>query len=213
MNTALGYGLAGDAGKVIDATGIKGIVRIGHPGHFTLTRTDIGSRNVFARSEIFFADQFGREAPRDFLYLFVAVFLRIKTQAALGPAEWHVDDCALVSHERRQRHDLVLIHEFTVTNSAFDRLLMLAVLGAPALEYFVFVAAEPDGELKVVDVVAGFDLAEKSGMNFQVLRCTIELLRDDSVEIEVFFRCERCRHSVSLLRPCIEFPRTRPECR
>src|SRR5439155_21962622 len=38
-------------------------------------------------------------------------------------------------------------------------------------------------------------------MNFQVLRCTIELLRDNSVEVEIFLRCKRSRHSVSLNSP------------
>src|SRR5437867_4183391 len=114
-------------------------------------------------------------------------------------------NCAFVGHQRGQRHDFVLTHEFTETDSAFHRLLMLAVFGAPALEYFIFVAAQPDGVLKVVDVVARLDLAEKSSMNFQILRGTIELFRDNSVEIEIFFRCERCRHSVSLPRPCSEF--------
>ncbi len=74
---------------------------------------------------------------------------------------------------------------------------MLAVFGTPALEYLVFVAAESDGELKIVNVVAGLDLAYKERMNFQILRCTIELLRDNSVEVEIFLLCKRSRHSVS----------------
>ena len=83
MNTALCYGFAGNAGKVIDSTGIEGIVGIGHPCHFAFARADIRSGDVFARSQIFFADQFGCEAPRDFLYLFVTVFLGIETHTAL----------------------------------------------------------------------------------------------------------------------------------
>ena len=44
---------------------------------------------------------------------------------------------------------------------------MLAVFGTPALEYLVFVAAESDGELKIVNVVAGLDLAYKERMNLR----------------------------------------------
>jgi hypothetical protein len=36
---------------------------------------------------------------------------------------------------------------------------------APAFEDFILVAAESDGKLKIVNVVAGFDLTEKSGMD------------------------------------------------
>ena len=62
---------------------------------------------------------------------------------------------------------------------------MLAVLGAPAFEDLV-VIAESDGKLEVVDVVAGLDLGEKGRMNLQILRCAVELLRDDAIEIEIF---------------------------
>ena len=198
MDTSLCHRLSCDAGQIIDSTGIKCIVGIGHPGHFPFARADVGSRNVLSGSQIFFADQFGGESAGNFLYLFVAVFLRIETHAALRPAKGYVDNRAFVRHQGGQGHDLVLVYVFAETNAAFDRLFMLAVFGTPALEYLVFVAAESDGELKIVNVVAGLDLAYKGRMNFQILRCTIELLRDNSVEVEIFLRCKRSRHSVSL---------------
>jgi len=42
---------------------------------------------------------------------------------------------------------------------------VLAVFGAPAFKDFVFVAAESNWELEIIDVVAGFDLTKKSRMN------------------------------------------------
>jgi hypothetical protein len=63
---------------------------------------------------------------------------------------------------------------------------MLAVLGAPAFEYFVVVAAESDWKLKIIDVVAGFDLREKRRVDLQIPSRIVELPGDDAVEIEVF---------------------------
>jgi hypothetical protein len=52
-----------------------------------------------------------------------------------------------------------LIDEFAVSGSAFDRLLVLAVLGAPAFEDLVLIAAESHGKLEIVDVVTRLDLS------------------------------------------------------
>ena len=71
------------------------------------------------------------------------------------------------------------------------------MLGAPAFKDFVFIPAESNGKLEIVDVVAGFDLAEQRRMNLQVLSCPIELFGYDPVEVEVFFGRKRCGHITS----------------
>src|SRR5207249_10964189 len=152
---------------------------------------------VLTRFLIFSSYPFVGSSAVNLLHLFVAVFVRIETQDALRPGEAYVDNRAFVRHQGSQGHDLVLVYVFAETNAAFDRLFMLAVFGTPALEYLVFVAAESDGELKIVNVVAGLDLAYKERMNFQILRCMIELLRVYSVVVEIFLLCKRSRHSVS----------------
>src|SRR5207244_12281967 len=131
------------------------IVFIVHLGHFLFALGYVLALIFLSRSQIVFADQFSGESACNFLYLFFAVFLRIETHAALRPAKGYVDNRAFVRHQGGQGLDLVLVYVFAETNAAFDRLFMLAVFGTPALEYLVFVAAESDGELKIVNVVAG----------------------------------------------------------
>jgi hypothetical protein len=63
---------------------------------------------------------------------------------------------------------------------------MLAVFGAPTLENLIVIPAKTDGKLEVIDVVTGLDLTEKGGIQFEVLGRAIKLLRNDSVEVEIF---------------------------
>jgi hypothetical protein len=50
------------------------------------------------------------------------------------------------------------------------------------------VAVEADGELEIVEVVTGLDLGEQRGLDLQILRRAIELLRDNPIEIKIFHR-------------------------
>ena len=165
----------------------------------TLTGSDVGAGNVFAWPDEFLLDELRREPARDLLDLLGTVLFRIEPHAALGATERNVHDGALVGHQRGQRHDLVRADHLAVAGAALDRLLMLAVLGAPSFEDFVVIAAEPDGELKIIDVVAGLDLGKESRMNLQIPGCAVELLRDDAIEIEIFHRLLPRHGTVTLL--------------
>jgi hypothetical protein len=63
---------------------------------------------------------------------------------------------------------------------------MMAVLGPPTFKNFVVIVSESDGELEVAEVIAGLDLTQERGMNFQVLCRAVKLLGNNSVEVEVF---------------------------
>src|SRR5262249_8206824 len=177
VNPALCNRLTCDAGEIVDTAGIKGIVCVRHPGHFALARADIRSRNVFARTDIALADQLSRKSPCDFFNLLFGIFLRVETNAAFRSAKRHINDGALVSHQCCQRHDLVLIHELAESSSAFDGLLMLAMLGAPAFEDLILVAAESHRKLEIVNVIARLDLRQQSRMDLQILCSAIKLFR------------------------------------
>ena len=58
-------------------------------------------------------------------------FARIDADAALGAAERHVDDGALVGHERGQRHHFFFVDLGRVADAALDRRLVMAVLDPP----------------------------------------------------------------------------------
>src|SRR5262249_48127936 len=81
MNAALGHRFSRYTGKVVDATRIKAVVGIRHPGHFALTGADVGTWNVFAWSDIAFTNQFRRKPARDLFDLFFAVFFRIESDS------------------------------------------------------------------------------------------------------------------------------------
>src|SRR5262249_44390604 len=82
MDPTLRNRLTCDAGEIVDSAGIKRIVGVRHPRHFALARADVRSRNIFARTDVTFADQFSCKSARDFLDLLFVVLLWIETNAA-----------------------------------------------------------------------------------------------------------------------------------
>jgi len=159
-DTALRYGLSGDACQIVDFSGMERVVGIGHPRHFAFSGTDIGTGHVFAGSNKILLDQFGRVAACDFLDLFRRVLLGVEADAAFGAAEWQVHNCTFVGHQCGQRHDFIGTDHFTEACAALDRFGVLTVLGAPALEDLIVVGTETHGELKIINAVAGLDLAQ-----------------------------------------------------
>ena len=173
------------------------VVRVGDPRHLALTRADVGRRNVFTRSDVFLANQLRGETAGDFFDLFRSVFFGTEANTAFGPAEWHVHDRAFVRHQRGQGHDFVGMHHFAVADASLHRLTMLTVFGAPAFEDLIVIAAKPDRKLEIVKVIASLDLTQKPRVDLKILSGAIELLRNDAVEIEVFFYGHRYGHRLS----------------
>src|SRR5207248_2315872 len=100
--------------------------------------------------------------------------------------ERDVDDRALVGHQCRERHDLVLIHQLAESSPALDGFAMLTVFRAPTFKDFVMVIGKANRKLEVIDVIAGLNLTEERGSDLQVLSRAIELVGDDIVEVEIF---------------------------
>src|SRR4029453_15973464 len=97
-DAALGHGLARDAGHRIDRARIERRVRVVDPRHLARARAVIGCRHVDAGADEVLLDELGRIAAGDLLELLHRVLLGVDPHAALGPAERHVDDGALVGH-------------------------------------------------------------------------------------------------------------------
>ncbi len=184
-NPALRDRFARDASHVVEVAGMERVVGVGDPRHLPLAGAVVRRGHVDPRPDEVLADQLGGQPPRDLLQLLGGVRARLHLHAALRAAERHVDDRALVGHQRGQGHDLVLVDHAAVADAALERLAVVAVLGAPGLEHLVLLA-ELHRELHVVDVAAGLDLIEQSGGELDVPGRRVELRGDDVVEIEVF---------------------------
>ena len=159
----LRHGLARDASQGIDLIAADGLVRVRDPGHLAGARAEVGRRHVDRGSDEVLADQLVRVAPRDAFDLLGRVARRVDLDGALGAPVRDVDDRALVGHQRRQRHDLVLVHLGAVADAALDREPVVAVLGAPGTDHRERPVALADREVEAVDAVAALDLVEQAG--------------------------------------------------
>ena len=102
--------LAGDAGGGVDVGGVHPPVLVGDPGHLALAGAHVGRGHVLARIDQVALGELVGEAPGDQLQLVLVPLARIDPEPALRAAERHLDQRALVGHQRRQRLDLVLVH-------------------------------------------------------------------------------------------------------
>ena len=88
--------------------------------------------------------------------------MRLDLDAALGAAERHVDDRALVGHERGERHHLVLVHLGAVADAALGRQLVVAVLGAPGVDHLDGAVLAAQRKVEPIDAIAAANLIEQS---------------------------------------------------
>jgi hypothetical protein len=71
-DTAVGRGLAGYTGKIINLMRVKVFVNIGNPGHFPLPGPHVWGRHIAAGTDITLFNQFPGKAPGNgFQILFV----------------------------------------------------------------------------------------------------------------------------------------------
>ncbi len=153
--------LAGDAGRGVDVGGVHPLVLVDDPGHLALAGAHVGGRHVLARvDQIPLAELIG-EAAGDQLHLVLVPLARIDPEPALRAAERHLDQAALVGHQRRQRLDLVLVHGHREADAALDRLHMLRMHAAIPGEG-VDRPAQPHPEAHGVGRVADPDLLLQS---------------------------------------------------
>ena len=154
--------LAGDAGGGVDVGGVHPAVLVDDPGHLALAGAHVGGRDVLARVDQVALGELVGEAAGDLLHLVLVPFARVDPQAPLGAAERHLDQRALVGHQRRQRLHLVLVDVRGVADAALDRLHVLGMHAAVAGEG-VDRASEPHAEAHHVGRVADPDLLLEPG--------------------------------------------------
>ena len=102
--------LAGDAGRGVDVGGVHPAVLVDDPGHLALAGAHVGGGDVLAGVDQVALAELEGEAAGDLLHLVLVPLARVDAQAALGAAERHLDEAALVGHQRGERLDLVLVH-------------------------------------------------------------------------------------------------------
>ena len=161
VDAALRQRLAGDAAARVELSGMQRRVGVGDPRHLALARAVVGRRHVDAGADEVLLHELVRVAPRDPLQLLDRVVLGLDLDAALGAAVGHVDDRALVGHERGQRHHLFLVHVGGEADAALGRQLVMAVLDAPAVDDFDCAAGTPQREVEAVDAVAAANLRQQ----------------------------------------------------
>ncbi len=162
VDAALGERLAGDAADGVELARMERRVGVGNPRHLALAGAVVGRRHVDAGADEVLLHQLVRVAPRDALELLDGVLLRIDLDAALGAAVRHVHDRALVGHERRQGHHLLLVHVRRVADAALGRQLVMAVLDAPAVDDLDRAVGAPEREVEAVDAVAAANLCQQA---------------------------------------------------
>ena len=164
-------------------------IRIGDPGHFAVAGTGIGSRNVEAGTNQVLFRKFVGVAPGDALEDLDRGAVWIDLDGAFGPAERHVDDGALVGHERRERSHLGFVGRSAEPDAALRWQPVMAMLGPPRADDLDAAVAVTNGELKGVNTVARTNLIEET------FRMVGECRRSIKVLVHVVFEAERRRRS------------------
>ena len=177
-------GLAGRACEIVDVTPVQCVEGVGDPGHLAFAGAHVWGGNIDAGSDEVLAGKLGGEAARESLERFFGVEARVDADAALGTTKGDVDDRAFVRHESGERHDFVGGDVFAVTDAAFERLLVVAVLGTPSFAENQLLS-HAYGKLHGKEVVAYFDLSEQRLGDVEGGGCFVELRRDNVVEVEV----------------------------
>jgi hypothetical protein len=163
-DAAQGERLAGDARRTLQLVGGERHVGVHDPGHLPRPGAEVRRRHVDARSDEVLLDQLEGIAAGDALELLHCVLLAVDGDAALGAAERHVHDGALVGHQRGQRHDLVLAHRQAVADAALGRQLVVAVLGPPGVNHLDRPVRPLQGIGEVIDAVAVPDQRQQVGV-------------------------------------------------
>ncbi len=177
-HAALGDRLAGHAAERVDVVLRQREVGVGDPGHLLGAGAVVGRRHVDRRTDEALAEELVGVAAGDPFELAVGVVAAVDPDAPLGAAERDLDHRALVGHQRRERHHLVLVDAVVVADPALGRQLVLGVLGAPGMDHLDRAVVLLDRECHVVDAVADPDLLEQAARVLGVGRGLFEVLID-----------------------------------
>ena len=182
VDPPLRFRLPGHAPEGVDLVGMERLVGVGDPRHLPLARSVVGCGHVDGGADEVLAGQLVGVAPRDALELLDVVAARVDLNRALGAAERHLDDGALVGHQRGQRHHLVLVDLRAEAGAALDRQAVLAVLGPPGADHLHPAVALPHRKVEAVQAVAALDLVEQPGRIVGEGGGAVEVAADVGVE-------------------------------
>ena len=154
-------GLARYAGPPVDVGRVHPHVLIRHPGHLTFAGAHVGGRHVLGGVDQIALHQLIGKAARDLFKLVFVIFARVDAEPPFGAAKGRLDQRAFVSHERRQRLDLILVHARGKADAALDRFHMFG-MNRPISGERVDPTPQPDTEPHRIGGVANPDLFLKA---------------------------------------------------
>ena len=133
-------------------------IGIQYPCHFGFAGAEVRSRHVYARADVVFLNELVGIAARDAFQFACGVVSPVQLNPTFRTAKRHIDKRAFVSHQRRQCHNLVFIHEGTVADTAFRRQFMMAMFGAPAVQRLNRAIVTLNRERHMTDAIANLNL-------------------------------------------------------
>jgi len=142
---------SGHAPEPVDVLRSQRGIGVGDPTHLARAGREVRRRHVETRTDEVLFIKFEGEAAGDALELALRVLVGRNLDPSLGTAKRHIDDRALVRHERGQRHHLVFIHHFRVSNAALGGQHVVAVLRPPGVQNLDLAAVPFDREGEVDD--------------------------------------------------------------
>ena len=157
-------------------------IRVRDPRHLPGPRAHVGGGHVHGWSQIALARKLLREAARHDFELVFLVVARFDLETALCTAERHIDDGALVRHQRRECLHLVLVDRRSKPDPALHRKPMLAVNGTPAGEDSIL-TAQLSRDLHLDHGVAGANLLREPPWKVQGCRGPVEHVVDAAKEL------------------------------
>ncbi len=175
-NAAQRHRLAGYAGQGVQFVGVERLIGVGDPGHFVRAGAEIRRGDIDAGADEVLFDQFVGVAANDPLQFRGRIVFSIDADAALGPAERHVDHRALVTHQRRESHDLVLADIGAETDAALGGHFVVAMLGPPGMNDLDAAVVAPQGKRHVIDAVAGANLGQQRRIMHGKRRGLVEIV-------------------------------------
>ena len=161
---ARAHRLGGDAAERVELARAELRVGVRDPGHLARAGADVRRRHVESGTHEVLPHQLEHVPAGDSLQLAHGVPLGIEPDPALGAAERHVHQGALVRHERGQRLHLFGVHGLRVPDAALARQLVVAVLRPPGVHHLDLAVVAFDGKAGVEEVLAGLDVDEERGI-------------------------------------------------
>ncbi len=187
-DSSLGDRLAGHAGRPLQLVVGERRVGVDDPGHLARAGAEVRRRHVDAGADEVLLHQLEGVAAGDPLELVAAELPAVDLDPTLGAAEGSIHHGALVGHQRRERHHLVLADPQAVADATLGGELVVAVLRPPGVDHLDVAVVALQREREVIDAVAVLDGFEQAPGMARERRGAVEVAVDLLEEADVLIR-------------------------